>query len=73
MKTDIEITDDQMIAIAMMGAFLTAYGTVRGTAEVVENVTDVIEDAVDPIVSTVKRKGIWNVLGEAAKGLNPLD
>ena len=55
MKTDIEITDDQMIAIAMMGAFLTTYGTVRGAASVAENVKDAVEPVVEGASAAVIR------------------
>ena len=66
MKQDIEISDDQMIAIAMLGAFLTTYGTVRGASSVAENVAD----AVGPIAEAAGSKGAdaLRQLVEFAKG-----
>ena len=50
MKQEIEITDDQIIGIAMLGAFLTAYGSARGVSAAVSSV----EDAVESVVSSAK-------------------
>ena len=52
MKQDLEITDDQMIAMGMLGAFLTTYGTVRGAASVADN----IKDAVEPVAEAAGDK-----------------
>ena len=57
MKQDIEITDDQVIGMAMLGAFLTAYGSVRLTEGAVNSARDAVTDATQAIKDVVGSSG----------------
>ena len=58
--------DDQLIKMAMAGAFLTSYCAARGVAEAVEQAFDFIEDAQgviskipkDPMRALLKTLGV---------------
>lgn len=63
----IEIDDDTIIALAGIGAGLTAYGVAKGAAEVVDTLTDVVKDAQD--MATISPKNpVLRALGLGRKG-----
>ena len=59
--------DDQIIAMAGLGAFLVTYAGARGAAEVADQVLDVFEDALGRI-STIPKNPILKALGYGRKG-----
>jgi len=61
------IDDDQIIAMAGLGAFLVTYAGARGAAEVADQVMDVFED-VSGGISNIPKNPILKALGYGRKG-----
>ena len=61
------IDDDQIIAMAGLGAFLVTYAGARGAAEVADQVMDVFED-VGGTISNIPKNPILKALGYGRKG-----
>jgi len=70
MKID-EISEDQIIVLAGLGAALSAYGVAKGAAEAVDTVTDGVQDVVDEagkvIDTVIKPKNPVAVVNEGLK------
>ena len=56
--------DEDIILLAGIGAFLTAYGAARGAAEVIDTVYDTATDVIDDI----PKNPLLRALGYGRKG-----
>lgn len=66
-------TEDQIIALAGFGTFLTIVGTGLGAAEITEDVVDVVDNVVDGAGNVIEKvskvpKSVYRVLGGGRPG-----
>ena len=61
------LDDDQIIAMAGLGAFLVTYAGARGAAEVADQVMDTVEDVLGRI-SNIPKNPVLKALGYGRKG-----
>lgn len=53
-----DINEDDLIRLAMLGAFLTTYAAARGAAEVLDGISDFVEDPVGGGTKKVLKAGV---------------